>query len=240
MAQIRKFLFETDFDQPSGRRTRAGGDGEAPAKPPPPPPPTYHEEDLAAARREGHEAGFAEGRAAAEQETARRLAEAEERLVAGLAAVQEGQDRATALLTRKAIDVAVTALAKMLPTLQRRHGLDEIESVLRECVGRLAPDGRVTVAVHPDLAAPVGETAARLAQRAGFAGALQVVEDDEVAIGDCRVTWDGGGAERDSAALWRDIETIIQRHLEATAAVDATDGDTPAADAPAPDVTEEA
>lgn len=243
MAQIRKFLFETDFDQPS-RPAKAQAAPEKAQKPKEPPPPSYGEEDLAAARREGFEAGRAEALREAEESAARRLADAGEQLAAGLAGLRQRQEAANAALAADAMNVALAAVRKMLPELARRHGLEEVTAVLRECVARLTPEARVLVRVHPELAAPLRETVEPLRLRSGFSGALEVTEDETVAPGDCRVDWDDGGAERDSEKLWRDIEAIIRRHMDATQAAApapaAQDGTTPAADAPAPVETEEA
>jgi hypothetical protein len=45
--------------------------------------------------------------------------------------------------------------------------------------------------------------------RASFQGTYSVITDYELQPGDCRLEWDGGGAERSEARIWRDIREIV-------------------------------
>jgi flagellar assembly protein FliH len=60
------------------------------------------------------------------------------------------------------------------------------------------------------------------AARSGFEGKLVFLTDERIASGDLRIEWADGGAERDQAALWAEIDGVIARALR------------PAKNAPAP------
>jgi hypothetical protein len=45
--------------------------------------------------------------------------------------------------------------------------------------------------------------------RSGFRGKFTVVADYELQPGDCRIDWDGGGADRDEVRIWREIRAAI-------------------------------
>ena len=49
--------------------------------------------------------------------------------------------------------------------------------------------------------------------RSSFSGVCSVVVDYELQPGDCRIEWDGGGADRDEARIWRDIRAAIAATL---------------------------
>ena len=49
---------------------------------------------------------------------------------------------------------------------------------------------------------------------AGYTGRIILFADPALKAGDARVEWADGGAERDSAAIWRDIDSAIQRFVE--------------------------
>ena len=63
---------------------------------------------------------------------------------------------------------------------------------------------------------------APLAASLGFPGKLIILVDDELGQSDCRVEWADGGAERDTARTWREIEATLDRAMIALANPDET------------------
>ena len=66
------------------------------------------------------------------------------------------------------------------------------EASLREMVGTLVDEDRLAIAVHPSLRSAVEDELARLAP----AMAVTVLDRDDMASGDVRITWRNGSAER--------------------------------------------
>ncbi len=52
--------------------------------------------------------------------------------------------------------------------------------------------------------------------RASFQGSYSVITDYELQPGDCRLEWDGGGAERNEARIWRDIREVVASNFGGT------------------------
>ena len=50
---------------------------------------------------------------------------------------------------------------------------------------------------------------APLAASTGFPGKLVILGDESLAGSDCRVEWADGGAERDTARTWQEIEAAV-------------------------------
>jgi flagellar assembly protein FliH len=229
-ASIQKYLFTTSFDELDEDEKAAlpqmgAGSGEfeldgeaapAPApepEPEPPPPPTFSEEEMLAAREqsfaEGREQGAREAEQTAERVAADALAAMDARLKAMEAAQREGQE----LAVRRAVQVAMAIARKLLPELARRNGMAEIEAVVAECMAQRLDEPRLLVKVNEMMLEPLRERLARLAETSGFGGRLVVSGDSKVVPGDCRIEWADGGADRDQARLWKEIEAIIERSL---------------------------
>src|SRR5690606_33681384 len=125
------------------------------------------------------------------------------------------------------------------PQLARTHNLEEVHTVIEQCLERLRDEPRVVIrCADADLDA-LRERAEQAKVRSGFEGKLVFLADERLASGDLRVEWADGGAERDQKRLWQEIDAIIARALAPngeTAATKQPAAATPAAapKAPAP------
>ena len=219
MAAVEKFLFgrdfETEADGPVGR-----GAEPAPApepEPEPDPEPTYAQADLDAAveeaRAAAHADGLAEGRRQAEQEVNAAQAQALDRLADALGELAAGQTEREEQRDREQLQLAVQLLQRLFPALTRRHGQTEIEAVIQDSLDRLRDEPRVVVRVADGRLDALKDRVDALSAKAGFEGRVVLLADEEGADGDVRVEWADGGAERDSARLWSEIEKAVQRAL---------------------------
>lgn len=223
MAKLQKYLFDMDFGIPFKPASGPPAEGSAPddgdmmpdAIPAeePPPPPTFSEEDLQLARDQAFETGRAAGIQEAEAMTERLLAAAEQSMADALSRIQTQQADANEQLMRDAVLVAVGVLKTLQPEMVRRHGLDEIEGLLHECLAHLDGEVKVTVRVHPEMVEAVKERAERVVQAVAFEGKLVYAADPRIASGDCRAEWGDGGAERDLSRSWTEIEAVLARAL---------------------------
>lgn len=216
MGTYRKYMFDFDFDQPSPRPEEVvAEDEEAEAEPEPeePPPPTFTEEELAltrdAAFAEGQQAGFAEAAERTERLTQAALAALSDQM----ATLFRQADEAADANARAAVRVAQAALRKMLPAACEAYAFDEVTRVVEDVVGHILDEPRIIVKVAEPLVQGVREKLEATAQAHGFEGRVVVQADPRLAVGDARVEWTDGGAERDQARLWSEIENTIERAL---------------------------
>jgi flagellar assembly protein FliH len=203
MAAISKFLFETSFE------AHRAGDA-----PPPPVRRAFTPAELEAARAEGHAEGVEAGQAAAHASIEARTADALAALAGKLAALLKDAAAAEQTRTHEAIAAMATIARKLMPGLSERHGLSEVEALLLDCLGRLHDEPRVVVRINDALLDVLKEKVDALATSIGFAGRIIVIADPAVAAGDARIEWADGGAERDSARAWADIDGLIARFIE--------------------------
>lgn len=210
MAVVRKYLFEKDFGEPEVA---------VPVRPvvvaPPPPPaePTFSAADLAAAREAAWAEGHAAGDAAARAETDRLAAEALDVIAGRLSAIDGALAESMENAARLGIETGVSVARRVVPAILRRHPTIEIETLFRTCLNDLQEEPRVVLRVADPLLDVLQGGMQRIASRAGFGGKVIVIGDENLDLGDCRIEWSDGGAERDNARLWQAVDAVVQRHL---------------------------
>ncbi|WP_420348851.1 FliH/SctL family protein [Pelagibius sp.] len=207
-----KFLFETSFE-PNVLSGAAQARAAEEAEPEEPPAPTFSEEELAAAKQASFAEGKAIGEAEAERGIAQRTAEQLAQLSAKFEALSTEMNEKVDTTHRETLTAAMAVVRKLFPRLSESQAQTEIQAVVEDCLERLRDEPRLVVrAADQDLDA-LKLHLDGCVKRSGFNGALVFLADDRLSPGDIRVEWADGGAERDLAALWREIDAIIERTL---------------------------
>jgi len=221
MSAYRKYMFDLDFDHPHGGGSLAAAPAqeiEEEAAPEieeeaPPPPPTFSEEELQLAREaayeEGRQAGLAEGL----EQSERMIATALTNLSDQMPNVFRVQEEANDANQKAAARVALAVLKKVLPAACETYAFEEVTRVVEDVVGHVLDEPRIIVRVAQPLVDAVRERLEAVCEAHGFEGRVVVQADQRLAPGDCRVEWTDGGAERDQARLFADIETTVERAL---------------------------
>ena len=175
---------------------------------------------LAAARSETAAATEASVRAELEAATAARQAAALEHIAAQLSAHQRALDQAVAARAAASRDLALALAQALVPRALERQPLADIEAMLRDLLIRLEREPRLILALPPALVEPGRQLTVMLAAAAGFRGELVVEADAQLGPGDARLSWSGGTAERDLAALEHEALAVIDAWLPEPAADD--------------------
>ncbi len=221
MKAVAKFLFDNSFDVEPPKPRDVAAEPPAPAPEPvveAPPPPSYSAAELAAAREEGRAQGFAEGEAAAATADARTrndVLTAIRDLLPGLA---REIDEGAMMASRFMLETTIAGLRRLMPELNRRGGLAEIEGLLQETMSHLRDEARIVVRLHDGLLDALRTDLDATAQAAGFEGKLVLLAESDIAPGDCRIEWADGGVERAADRIWSDIESAMMRAIAATPA----------------------
>jgi flagellar assembly protein FliH len=211
MVAISKFLFDTDFSSTD----------EAARLAPRPDTRRFSAIEMDAAKAAAHAEGVAAGRAEAEQQIARRVADACVAVGARLGELVSVLARQHEAQTRESVAAATEIARRLLPSLGKREAIGEIEALIRDCLSRLHEEPRLVVRVADELLDPIRQNVDQLTAAAGYTGRVILFADRAIKSGDARVEWADGGAERDSAAIWREIDSAIQRFVEGGAAAPA-------------------
>ncbi len=209
-------MFETVFADPAPLEIKVASDSEDAEEELEPEEiiPTFSEEDLEIARKEGFQAGKEEGLNASLDSIERQVSATLGKMETEITRLIDGQKETNDETAHLALSVAVSIARKMLPEMASRNALEEIGLVIENILPRIIDEPRLTVRVHGDVEADVNSRLETLAANAGFEGLVVVNPDNELDIGDCRLEWSCGGAERNAEALWRDIDGIIARNFD--------------------------
>ena len=117
-------------------------------------------------------------------------------------------------VARQALEVAIAIARKCAPATAEGGALDEIEQLVRSCLGNLIDEPRVVVRVNEDLVEPLKARVDVLTGSRGFTGTVVLLGDADLKPADCKVMWPDGGIERCSDLLWQEIDQAVEHALE--------------------------
>lgn len=234
--RTKPFLFERSFDDPSkvylpgekfGPQVKvdlpkpksksgekaSGNETEEPAAPPPPPPKTFTEAELEAAREEGYVEGHTS--ALEEAETAREhyVADALNVISQSLDGLEEQQSEANREIGETALRLVYAVIEKVVPAHAQAHATESVEALVRDVLPLVYDEPSLMVSTHNMITEAVQSRLDEVVGRSNFRGSVTVTPDYELQPGDCRVDWQGGGADRSEGRLWNDIRAIMAENI---------------------------
>ena len=227
MTNAVKYLFDRDFDdldilkeiveQEAKEAVEEENDEAAESiAAEPPPPPSYSEEQLALARRQAYERGKKEGIAETLAGIQQKTENALEKILLQIETVFGAQKAFNESTEREAAALTLTVIRKLFPTLNGRHGVDEVVAVASDVLASLLREPQIVVVVQESVADSVRQRLTDFLAMRGFQGEFVVRGESGLGIGDCRVEWMGGNAARDTGTLFAEIEAAVARHTGAT------------------------
>ena len=178
--------------------------------------PSFSEQELEAARAEAYVEGLAKGKEEA-QTTIDYAKNAREEVLAlavnSLAgSLEQALERRKEEQAKTQADMAKLALMmaqKIAGNAMEDMPLAAIQPMVEDCLNMLGSEERVKISLHPDLVEMLQEKLAL--SPSSSKQIVDVVGNPELAVGDCRIEWHGGKAERNTAALWKEMEAVIAR-----------------------------
>lgn len=163
--------------------------------------PTFSEEQVEAARAEGFAEGKSEGTRLAvqsrEQLTANTLRAISESFTMLFAAEYDREQ----VYEEESVRLTLKTLRKLFPVLNKRFGQDEIKDVILSILQTGARRAAITIEVSPDDAQSIEAMLAGHWTDAESAPRYRVLAQSNLNPGQCRLSWEDGGAVRDAEAL---------------------------------------
>jgi flagellar biosynthesis/type III secretory pathway protein FliH len=170
--------------------------------------PSYAQADVEAAQADGYADGYSEGLAHAVGEQAAEVA----RTVAKLAELLgDARQQATRVAEESACAIAGLLVAMIgvgYPRLRAHYGAEEVRGLAQRVLQKLVREPRVTVRVHPSMAATLQADFDAMPFRAFEHMTLEPT--DAVPVGDVLVSWPDGAAIRESAVAWTSIAQVLE------------------------------
>ena len=202
MSESSKFMFDDKFDE-------IGSDRSPTAKQP-----AISAEDLARAREQAFAEGRSAGVAATRGEIDAAIAKALDAIMSGLTGLGAAQVTANDAMYRDGLELACLVAGRLAPALIADQPLAEVEALVRDCLGQLRDEPRIVVRVGEESIDDLAPRIDGLAERCGFPGKIVLLPEDGLAVGDCRVEWADGGAERNREFLASAVDTAVARYME--------------------------
>ena len=171
---------------------------------------TYSAGDLADAHRAGHEAGYAEGLAAASEAAAMARTSVLAAMTERLSAARAGFSNMVAQQLDEVTHATLAIVSACLPVLCEHAGTHDLIVVLKDLLPSLVGEPELVVTVHPDQAASVQ---LELAAILGKNTPLQVQTSPSMGRSDVDVAWRSGSAKRNTRALRREVTQMLRRSL---------------------------
>ncbi|MEQ8664798.1 MAG: FliH/SctL family protein [Rhodospirillales bacterium] len=219
-AEVRPFLFDTDFDAVEKAAEKVAEAEAAKAEETEEEEefeeeivPTFSEEELERAKQEAFENGRKQGADEAMSSVERETRDVVKALSLKVTDVFAAQEQANSILMRDGVGIATAMVRKLFPEMNRQNALGEIRRLIETTLMRLIEEPRIIVRIHPDMQVPLSEQLPDLKSGAGYEGRLLLKEDSKLEYGDCRLEWGDGSAERTVQSLWDSIDQIIEENL---------------------------
>lgn len=175
--------------------------------------PGFSEQQMEAAKAEAFETGRQEGikeaSTAVEQETLNAIRAIGQHITELFGA----QEQANSTMMKDGIDVATTIVRKLFPSLDEAGRFDEIDRLIEQTLLRLIDEPRVVVRINPSLVDTLKARLDGLKAGSGYEGRIILKEDASLNLGDCRLEWGEGSAERNATMLWQSIDDIIENNV---------------------------
>lgn len=181
--------------------------------------PSFSEEELQAARREAEEIGRKKGYQDAKREWDEvtlaheaQLITLLESLTARLNGEIAGQEKLRNSQRADLANIVLMIARKLVGNAVDNQPISTIEPMIKECLLMLTGEAKLAITVNLELKEPLTKYLAAM-QREGQV--IDIIADEHMHIGDCRIQWPGGKAERSQEALWKEMEQIVMRALVA-------------------------
>lgn len=178
-----------------------------------PPPPTFSEQELEAARKEGYERGRANGLAEAAASREKQVATLLGTIGSSFKTLFEAEALRNDQYEGEAVLVARTIFTRLFPTLNKKHGLNEVEEVINRVLQSQKDAPEIIIEVHEDFRDAVEERLGSLTGDMPANCKITVTGKADLGTGDCRMRWNNGGAARDITSLAEEINRQLEHIL---------------------------
>ncbi len=165
-------------------------------------------------KQEMYEKGIADGYQQAMSRTEARIADCLTHAGSSLSTLEKQeaarQETAKVEIARLALSMA----RKLAESLVAQHPLDEIEALVADCMETCQKQPKLVIKVNEDLVEPLEARVSILKERQHFDGEVLLSGDPAIPVGDCKIEWRDGGAERNHQQLLATMEAVVTRYTE--------------------------
>ncbi len=203
MSKPQKFLFETSFDPEEILAREQAISVE------------HHKKCLEEEYSKGFTKGFEEAQQGIDARNTEQLRDINARLLSLLEEQTQHREKSQVILSR----VLQKCLEKLFPTMANQCAIEEVLTTISKAFDQEPPSREIEVFVHPEtveaLRGKLSSTKEGEIKNIHF----KVQAAPDLDKSDCRLMWEGGGLERLSSRIFKEIDECLER-LGATTDLD--------------------
>lgn len=181
-----------------------------------PPAPTFSEDEMKQAEADGYRKGFLEGtkegHAQAQSEQSAidaQLAATAQQFVQHIEPLFNDYRKMAVQLQRMLPQAALAIARKVAGSALADNAAEVVEQMAVQCCQTMIGEPKLTVVVHESLVQTLEGKLKDMATRQQNASQITVVGNAAMPMADCRVEWSHGSMERDTDALWQQVEKVV-------------------------------
>ena len=221
MQNTEKFMFDNIFDElepilpeiePISQAIEADNEEQLAAEIEETPPKTYSETDIAAARKEGFDEGKKLGANEILNANEKILIDTLNAIANDIAIIQREQRKVNQEISGSAARLVFAIVSKFFPKLNEQTAIDEINSVVTTVLGRLLGDLDIIIKVNPSISNELSDKLRLQSKENNNEKKLSVISEEKIDVGDCKIEWLNGSAERNLNTLIEEIDEIISQN----------------------------
>ncbi|MBE6459145.1 MAG: hypothetical protein E7010_05005 [Alphaproteobacteria bacterium] len=111
---------------------------------------------------------------------------------------------------QSALQFAVSLVRKLLPGLEEKVAVKEVETFIRDNFKNFARESSLSFRFNPDIISAVAPKISQLAEKNDFEGKIALHKDDSLGLSDCKIEWKNGGVERKTAHIISQVENLLE------------------------------
>ncbi len=173
--------------------------------------PSYNQDELDTAVGAAELKGYERGKNEAMSSLEKTQQEILQQMLLSLQELVNEQKHLSQEVETSAMQIAIQAINKILPTLEHDVAKKEVEAFLSGNFGNFCKETNLSFSFHPDMAIQIAPLLSKLADKNDFEGKISVHKDINLGLSDCRVEWKNGGVERSSGKIIDKIKGLISK-----------------------------
>lgn len=181
-----------------------------------PPPPTFSEDDLEAAKAIAHAGGVREGIAEEKARREQKTSELLEKIADNFSSLFAAEQYREKQYEEESVRLAIETLNIALPALASKIESETLQSVIKQNLQKQAEQSEIIIELNPDDTADIEKMLGVLWKDNDNAPRCKIIENEDIAVGGCSLSWADGGLIRDPAKTAETIRDELQSLLTKT------------------------
>ena len=175
---------------------------------------TFTEEEVAEKVKNAEQEAFEKGYKAAQESIEQNTKELLETINTKLIAIIANSNKAEEKAEHEVFTLAKAVVDKLVPGLNDEYATEIVNKFIKDNFNSFKNESKLSFYIHPDIISYVQETIAKLANSYDFEGKISLHKDAGLGKADCRIEWENGGVERNSAELSERVKDLLAEEPE--------------------------